>query len=200
MSFGGGTNSGQSRSRTHPGKVWEDQAPYLQQLFAQAQQTAASQRGGQGPLEDITSFSERTSERLIDQANQGSPWLSGQIQGLGEDIGQFFNQQILPGINNEAGGYGQYGGARHSIGQGLAGQDALRQFSRGATELRAGDYANGPARARELYNLGMAPYSAQFQPLQMLAQLLGSPTVLSGGGQSSSWNHAGNFNVGLGGG
>jgi hypothetical protein len=40
----------------------------------------------------------------------------------------------------------------------------------------------------------MAPYSAQFQPLQQLASLLGNPTVLGGG---SSSNGGGGFNFGL---
>lgn len=193
MSFG--ASSGGSRSVTDPSTVWSGQAPFLQSLYGRAQQTANQQYGGQGPLEDITSFSQRTSQDLIGQANQGSPWLSGQIKGLGEDIGQFFNQQILPGISNEAGGHGQYGGARQSIGEGMAGQDALRQFQRGATDLRAQDYANGPARASQLYNLGMAPYSAQFAPLQQLASLLGNPAVLGGGSSSNSSQRG--FNFGL---
>jgi len=191
MSFG---KSNSTRQVQDPARVWDAQAPFLQSLYGRAQQTANQQYGGQGPLEDITSFSQRTSQDLIGQANQGSPWLSNQISGLGQDIGQFFNQQILPGIANEAGGYGQYGGARQSIGQGMAGQDALRQFTRGATELRAQDYAQGPQRASQLYNLGMAPYSAQFQPLQQLASLLGNPTVLGGGSSSSG---GGGFNFGL---
>lgn len=166
MSFGIdlGLSGGSSRSVQDPARVWGTQAPYLRNLYNNAQHVAMDQYGG-GQLPNITSASQQLSQGLISQANQGSPWLSNQIQALGQDIGQFFNQQILPGIANEAGGYGSYGGARQSLAEGLAGQDALRQFTTGATNLRQADYTNGPARAAQLYNLGMAPYSAQFQPL-----------------------------------
>ena len=117
-----------------------------------------------------------------------NPYLSQQIGGLGQDIGNFYNQQILPGINQQASYAGGTGGARGQIAGGLAAQAALQQFQQGATGLRSSAYDTGIGNLNNLYNLGMAPWAAQWAPLQGLMQVLGSPTVLSGGGTSGGWN------------
>ena len=79
---------------------------------------------------------------------------------------------------------------------GMAGQEATRQFSQGATNLRQADYAGGLGAAQslgqfsnqsiaglsDLFNLGMSPYGAAWSPLQQFGGLVGSPTVLGGGG------------------
>ena len=150
--------------------------------------TVMGQQGGQFGLPNITQYSAGLASNLMDQANGQSPYLQQQIGNLGQNIGQFYNQQILPGIASDAGGYGQFGGSRQGIAQGMAGQQALQSFQQGATDLYQNNWNNAPARSESLYNLGMQPYSAQFSPLLQFANLLGRPTVLGGGGNNSAWN------------
>ena len=296
MSVSGALGGGSSSTKAQkPGQVWNQQGPYLQALFQNAYNTAASQYGGgfqypgdnsggsgsgpydprrdiqqgghypdqggppgsfqpgvgdyngqrgtppqvpgintgQQPLGDITQTSAGLSSALLQgqggygmagtnpaianlmqRAQGGSPWLQSQIGQLGDNIGQFFNQQIMPGITGEYAGAGQLGGSRQAVSQGMASQEALRQFVQGATGLYSNDYtqgANAAGMAGQLaqgsinnagnqYNLGMQPYSAQFQPLQQFSSLLGGPTVLGqGGGGGHGFNFMSQGSFGLGG-
>ena len=164
---------------------------------------AGGQVGGQSTgLPNITDYSAGLAKDLMDQANGQSPYLQQQIGDLGQNIGQFFNQQLLPGIASDAGGYGQFGGSRQSIAQGMGAQQALQSFQQGATELYQNNWNTGAQRATDLYNLGMQPYSAQWSPLLEFANLLGRPTVLDGGGQANGWDAgtSGSFSMTGGGG
>jgi hypothetical protein len=161
--------------------------------------------GGLGPYANAAT--NPAFQNLLQRAQGGSPYLGQQIQGLGADIGQFFNQQILPGIQGQYGTGGTLGGSRQSIAQGMASQDALRMFSQGATNLRQADYGQGLQAAGylgdlgqqqignlgNLYNLGMSPYQAQFAPWQALSGIIGGPAVLGGGGTSRMTDQSGIF-------
>jgi hypothetical protein len=246
---------GGSKSRTvnNPSTVWGGQAPFLTNLYGQAQGLAQQQAGqgmglfsgfepgqqvgsgmagnmgiypgqqaGGGIGQDAANLSQGllgglgpyanaatnpAFQNLLQRAQGGSPYLGQQIQGLGADIGQFFNQQILPGIQSQYGMGGTLGGSRQSIAQGMASQDALRQFTQGATNLRQADYSQGLQAAGmlgnlgqqqignlgNLYNLGMSPYQAQFAPWQALSGIIGSPAVLGGGGSSRMTDQSGIF-------
>ena len=96
----------------------------------------------------------------------------GATQLRSDDIGrQLQAAQSLGGLQGQAGG--QLG----ALGQaGFLGQGQLNQQGQlGAGQLNlAGQQALGSQ-----FNLGLAPFQAQFGPLQSLAQIIGSPTVLS---------------------
>ena len=211
-----------SRSQqTSEQSVWGAQAPYLQSLYGQATDLWSKQAGQVGPAAQSMAggimgglggygspMSNPAFQNLQQRAQGGSPFLNQQIQGLGSDIGQFFQQQIMPGIASQAGQAGQFGGSRQGIASGMAGQDALRQFSQGATNLRQADYGQGLQAAGMLgglsndylgqmgniYNLGMSPFSAQWMPLQNMANIIGNPTVLGssqGSSKSYGWQGGG---------
>jgi hypothetical protein len=213
---------GGSKSRTvnNPSTVWGGQAPFLTNLYGQGQGLAQQQSqtigqdaaglsqgllGGLGPYSNAAT--NPAFQNLLQRAQGGSPYLGQQIQGLGNDIGQFFSQQILPGIQSQYGLGGTLGGSRQSIAQGMASQDAIRQFSQGATNLRQADYGQGLQAAAYLgdlsqqqignlgnmYNLSMSPYMAQWSPYQSLSGIIGSPTVLGGGGNSRMTDQSGIF-------
>lgn len=141
-------------------------------------------------------------------ANAGNAYLGDRLSGdnavleqqiglLGEDIGQFFNEQLLPGITSEAVGGGQLGGGRQGVAQGLAAREAGSQFTRGATALRAGDINARDAAAGVLGQntiqgataglQGLSPlagiadfgFGAGMAPYERLAQILGGPTTLT---------------------
>lgn len=144
--------------------------------------------------------------------------LNEQIGGLGEDIGQFFNQQILPGIQSEAIAGGGLGGSRQGIAEGMAAQTAGREFQRGATTLRAGDIqardnaaiALGQNRVSGaqagLGGLGSVAgiadfgFGADLAPFERLSALLGGQTVLgSSQGATSSSGISSGFGSSVGG-
>ena len=191
-----------------------------QQLQAQAAQQAIA---GQGPGADF----------LTQRLTSENPFLNQAIQSLGQDIGQQFQEQVLPGIRGSAVQVGALGGGRAQIAEGLAAQRSQQTFGSLAAGLRQQDLAQqqqaafglqqgalqggalaGQGAAQQgqfaqaglgslggLFNLGLAPFGAQFQPLQQLSGLVGQPTVLSQQQQRSQSQGTGSssgFNVGFG--
>lgn len=215
MSFGKteGTNSATQ------GRVWSAQQPFLRSLYGHAQNLFGQQAGiGQasqdlagGLMSGLGGYQSPTTnpafQNLLQRAQGGSPYLDQQISGLGADLGQFYRQQLLPGIASQAGLAGQFGGSRQGIAAGMAGQEVARQFAQGATNLRQADYGQGLQAAGMLgglsndylgqmgniYGMGMNPYMAPWMPLMNFSQIVGAPTVLG----STSSSGGGGFNFGL---
>lgn len=256
VSFGSSKSksSSQQQSRTF---VDPQQAPFLQNLRAGATQLAQQQlpqvsqvgrqlggellgAGGQalgnlqgiqgqlqGPLRGQRAVGQAASA-LQQQAFGQNPQLGEQIGQLGLDIGRQFSQQILPGIQSEAIGFGQLGGGREGVAQGLGIQASQDAFQRGATDLRSADIQRrleaagalgglglsqqdiqsqalqaagglnigGLGELGNLFNLGLAPFAAEFGPLQQLAGIIGDPTILSKSTGTSTGKASG-FDVGI---
>lgn len=137
-----------------------------------------------------------------------SPVLDDQIAALQEDVGRFFSEELLTGVTSDAVLAGGLGGGRQGVAQGIAAARAADAFSRGATELRAGDIAARDAAAAVLGDqrlqgamagltqlpalAGIADlgFGAGLAPAERLAAILGSPTVL---GESTSFSSAEDF-------
>lgn len=187
ISFGGGS----SKSVTNPGSVWKPQQPFLTSLYQNAQNLYGQQAPGIGQAAGglAQGLAGGTSNYMT-----WNPYISQQIQGFGADLGNFFQNQILPGIASSAGVAGQFGGSRQGVAAGMAGQDLGRQFAQGATNIRSDAYNSTMQNLPQLYNLGMSQYSAPWMPLGNMAAALGGPAILGGGGQS----RANEFNFGLG--
>lgn len=144
-----------------------------------------------GGMQPIGQYSQNLVNGLVNnQSNYmtNNPYLSQQIQGFGADLGNFYQNQILPGIQSSAGIAGQFGGSRQGVAAGIAGQDLGRQFAQGATQMRSNAYDTGISNLGQLYNLGMAPYQAMWQPFQNLQGMIGNPAILGGGSQASQTN------------
>ena len=105
------------------------------------------------------------------QAFGENPELQNQINLLGQDIGQTFTQQILPGIQSEAIGFGQLGGGREGVAQGLGIQSALGEFQRGASTLRSEDINRQLAAAGQLGQLGLGQQAQTAGQLGQAGQL-----------------------------
>ena len=107
----------------------------------QAQQQAANQAiSGQGP----------GGQFLSGAVQQGNPFLNSQIQSLGQQIGQNFQNQILPGLQSGANQVGGLGGGRHQIAQGLAAQGAQQAFGQGAAALGSANFGQQLGAAQAL--------------------------------------------------
>jgi hypothetical protein len=107
--------------------------------------------------------------------------LAAQIEQQQFGVTENLQQNLLPLIGGGAQASGQRGGSRQGVAEGIALRDASRQQSNIATDL------TGQAQQRQLGALSFAPQIGNlgFQPLQNLAGLIGSPTVLGRGKGSS---------------
>lgn len=145
-------------------------------------------------------------EGRLDSEN---PVLQEQIDLLGEDLGRFFNEELLPGITSNSVHGGALGGGRQGVAQGAAMREVGDQFTRGSVSLRAGDIAARDSAAMTLagnsldgasIGLGALPsmmgianagFSAGMQPYERLAAILGGPTTLgSSFSTSADWARA----------
>lgn len=162
--------------------------------------------GGLDFLEQLTGGAE--TDFLQSRVAGESPVLGEQITNLGEDIGAFFREQVLPGITSEAVAGGGLGGGRQGVAEGIAAQSAGREFQRGATTLRAADITardsaaavlgeqrigaagTGLAQLGSLAGIADFGFGANLQPFERLSALLGGPTVL---GESESFSSAADF-------
>lgn len=88
-----------------------------------------------------------------------NPYLDQQIAGIGTDISNNLNRNVLPGLRGEAVASGQYGSSRQGIAEGLAAQGATQQLTNAASSLRGNAYESAQNRqgtaAGNLANLGI---------------------------------------------
>jgi len=90
---------------------------------------------------------------LLNAGNINDPLVQRQIEQLGQLVGDQFNRNIMPGINQGATAAGQYGSSRQGVAQGIAAGDAANAISRGATAALLG------GQQLALGAQGMAPQS-----------------------------------------
>lgn len=231
QSFGVNTSNSVSQSTgvaqaTNTGQSTSGQSVAFQDLYNQLYGGATSAAGAlaqnTGQLSNAASmlFSGGTdflsqlggggagNEFLTNQLTDDSA-LNGQIGALGTDLGNFFNQQLLPGITSDSVGNGSLGGGRQGVAQGLAAQSVANSFASQSATLRANDLqskdvaaqalmtnqtqsdATGLSALPSLYNLASSGFGASLQPYQTLSSILGGPTTLANSqstqyGQSTS--------------
>mgnify|MGYP001557683350 FL=1 len=197
-SIGLGGSSEEMSQTTNPGFVWGPQGGYLQELYGMGSNLANNfgqyEQAGQG---------------IFNTALGGfnpmmNPGMNPQLQAYQGDVQRNLERNMLPAIQSNAAGFGQMGGSRHGIAQGLALSDANQQVTDMASNLYNDDMnrmMGAMALAPGLANFGMGiPWYA----LNQYAGLLGSPTALSGGGEASSsggdWKYQRDIGGGGGGG
>lgn len=124
------------------------------------------------------------------------------------------------GLASEAQVAGNLGGGRDQVQRGIAQEGALQTFGREAANLRLGGFQQGQglradllgqagalsgqqvgqqiggqlgglSNLQNIFNLGLAPGNAQFNPLMMLSALLGDPNILSQAFSQSSTQSTG---------
>jgi hypothetical protein len=141
----------------------------------------------QGQLPGLTGPAQGAYGSIANIANLGSPFLGQQIGNLGNELGNFFNTQLLPGINSQFGTGGTLGGARNQIAIGQAAGDVGRAFTSGATDLMGESVRNSllaggvlPGVGGALQNFGL---NAFLGPWQGLAGIYGTSP---GGGQNQN--------------
>lgn len=221
-SISGGVSGSESSSRQQSTQAiaFED---VFARLFGNAESVAGSLdasmltqqanqlfSGGLGFLEGIGG--DVGSDYLANRLSSGNPILGEQIEQLQGDVGRLFREELLPGITSEAVAGGQLGGGRQGVAQGQAVEAASDAFTQGSLALRSRDIESRDAIARSiaerdiagrslglsalpsLFGIGQQGFTSQMLPMQMLAQILGDPTVLTQSfGESSSFASAEDF-------
>ncbi len=203
--MGGGFDKSKSKSTQESfnrGFSFVDKAqqPFLQSLYSQAAGLADQQRGLIGPQ------AQQLRQNLLGAGGQGLQTLlnanSPQVQQQQLSALNQFSQQNLRGslgqVDQNALGSGGFGGTAQGLAQGEAIGQSNTAFNLGASQILGQQQQLGLQGAQAglqslggLFDLGLAPFSSQFQPLQQFAQLLGGPTVLNqqdaaGQGRSTS--------------
>jgi hypothetical protein len=147
----------------------------------------------------------RGQQMLGGYARQNNPYLQRQINGLAQDYGQMFNEQILPGIGSNAQNAGQRGGSRQGIAEALGAQRVAQEFGQQAGQMRMNAYGQQQQAATDLMNAGMQGAASMYglsnqsnmmqgqlanefagtqlqasaQPFTIGSSVIGAPSVLS---------------------
>lgn len=180
QSSGLGSSQSTSYSEVAPSKVWGPQAGYLQDLYGKAQtalgQAAPAQQAAAG---------------LVNQGYQGieqllNPQVNPMLQVYQEQLQRGMEQNILPAIRREAQGFGQYGGSRQGVAEGLAAQEAGRMSRDFAAQVYGEDMNRLLGATSLIPTMADAGMGVPWFGLQQYAGILGQPTVLSGGSRSGS--------------
>lgn len=142
------------------------------------------------------------------QGGAGTDYLASRVTGPDEaanaelgalktSLGDFFSEQLVPGITSEGVSTGTLGGSRDAIARAQAAKAVAGQFSQGAAQILSGSQAQrdqaatqlagiqgqnaatGLSALSSLYGLAQGGAYAGLSPYEALAQIMGGPTVLS---------------------
>ena len=216
----GGKSKSTQTSVTNPSTVYGAQDPFLQDMYgaSRAQFAKSDQTTGQGAMDSFQQMLQQAQGQFGQGAsglNDQAAWLK-QFQNPGMDpmanvyakqIGQQFNEQIMPGLRGGAALAGGMGSSRQGIAEGLAAGRSSQQLQDFGAQLygqqmdrslqaasQFGQNAMGMGQLGEAMSGLGGQYGALSQMQQALPWyalnqyegLLGNPTVLGGGGQSSA--------------
>ena len=179
-SIGLGGSSEEMSQTTNPGFVWGGQSPYLEQLYGMGSNLANNFGGYQQGAQNIYNTATQGFNQLM------NPGVNPQLQAYQGDVQRNLERNMLPAIQSNAAGFGQMGGSRHGIAQGLAMSDANQQVTDMASNLYNDDMNRLMGAMAFAPTLGNFGHSIHWYALNQYAGLLGSPTALRGGGSASS--------------
>jgi hypothetical protein len=224
MSIGSNKSSGKTSStasglsETFGTAVQADQLPYLQSLWSQASSLGQNQTSpsiGYNAYNQANAANQQGMNALGGANMQGAFNTLNRLQNPGMDpmmnvyarqIGQNFNEQIMPGLRGEAALAGGLGSSRAGIAQGLAGARAGQQLQDFGAQLygqnqdraalaaqaagglgmqQAGGYMTGGQNAQAIGQFGMG---VPWYNMQQFGGLLGSPVMQNLGGYSNQIN------------
>lgn len=162
--------------------VYGPQAPYLQDVFGQAQQA----------FNTGNPYVKKTADRLMGYGNTALDRLGflsdpqavagAQLEGLSSGLNEIYDTTINK-IGDNAAAAGAFGSGRHGLQEAALGGEIADAYTRGYGDITANAYnqalnANNAVNAMlpTLFNLGMG---GQFAPLAQYASIIGDPTVLA---------------------
>jgi hypothetical protein len=212
-SFG---DTGSTSSSTSSGGSSSSQDVFLSDLFSKIYGGAADAASGVNTGDISTAAKQLFSGGLgfLDQLGGGAgaaelaaragdtSGRDAQLSTLKTSLGDFFKEQLVPGITSRGVSTGTLGGSRDAVELGAASKSVAGQFSTGAASIISADQAQRDAAAgkladvtnqgagtglsalQSLYSLAQGGQTAGLLPYQLLSSIIGGPTVL-GTSQSS---------------
>ena len=215
---GGKSESESSAQQTSNSFIDPSQLANLQQLWSSASNQIGQGGLGQGGFNQGQNFLNQIGNNPFDQnlqqfANPNNELAQQNIDLLGSNLSNQFNNQILPGIQSNAISGGALGGGRQGVAQGIAASGVSNAFAQGSQGILNNTYnqAQQASQFGSQYNLqqamsglgGLGQFQKQqFAPMDYLARILGNPAILNqsqskGKSSSTDFNFAGSMPVPL---
>lgn len=224
ISIGGGKNSSSSQSY-----VWDDQSPFLNDLYTKGQNVYDSQaadtqqystdfvKNNAPALQNVTNglqdlsftggiksgdnLGMGTMSRIMDP--NGNPYLDGAINSAMGDIGRNLNENILMNNESEAGLNNQFGSSRQSIADGMAKKEALRLGNDVSMQMRNANYATDQNRSldasKSYVNSGLSADELERQKLSMVGGSITDSYNLGMTPANQAWDTLNNYQSTIGG-
>ena len=192
---GGKSESESSAQQTSNSFIDPSQLANLQQLWSNASNQIGQGGLGQGGFNQGQNFLNQIGNNPFEQnlqqfANPNNELAQQNIDMLGSNLSNQFNNQILPGIQSNAIGGGALGGGRQGVAEGIAASGVSNAFAQGSQGILNNTYnqAQQASQFGSQFNLqqamsglgGLGQFQQQqFAPMQALAQILGNPAILN---------------------
>ncbi|RKZ92546.1 MAG: hypothetical protein DRQ40_08625 [Gammaproteobacteria bacterium] len=149
-------------------------------------------QGGQaGAMEARGNNIFNTAQQSFDRLS--NPGVNPQLEAYSGEVQRNLERNLLPAIGGQAQGFGQMGGSRQGVAEGLAVSDSNQQITDMASNLYNADMnrmGQAMSQAPGLANFGMG---VPWYGMNQYAGLLGDPTVLGGAAGSESSSSSSSF-------
>ena len=132
-----------------------------------------------------------TAQQSFDRLS--NPGVNPQLEAYSGEVQRNLERNLLPAIGGQAQGFGQMGGSRQGVAEGLAVSDSNQQITDMASNLYNADMnrmGQAMSQAPGLANFGMG---VPWYGMNQYAGLLGDPTVLGGAAGSESSSSSSSF-------
>ena len=125
-------------------RVWRPQGDALRGLYGQAQQADLPGAGidASRGLQPFIDQAQQTAtgqnpvlQNLAGLATGGQDYSQGMIDNLSQNLGRFYQEQLMPGIQSNAIQAGGLGGGRQGIAEGLAAGRTADAFGQGVNNI-----------------------------------------------------------------
>lgn len=110
---------------------------------------------------------------------------TAKLGALKSTLGDFFNEQLMPGVTREGVSTGTLGGSRDAIATAQAAKSVAGQYATGAADILGQQDQNkiqasgtGLSALQSLLGISTTGENAGLQPYEALSQILGGPTTL----------------------
>lgn len=173
------SSSSNSSSFRDPSFIWGGQSPYLQGLYQQGSGLGGSTQG------------QAQAQGVYDKAMSGfnqmmNPGVNPQLQAYSGEVQRNLERNLLPSIGSEAQGFGQMGGSRQGVAEGLALSDSNQQITDMASNLYNADMNRMGAAMSMAPSLGTFGQQIPWYNMNQYSGILGDPTQMQGAAGSSS--------------
>ena len=183
-SAGSNWNESSASGSTDAGFIWGGQSPYLTGLYGGAAELGAGNQG------------QSQAQGVYDQAMQGfnqmmNPGVNPQLQAYQGEVQRNLERNMLPAIQGQAGQFGQMGGARQGVAEGLAMSDANQQVTDMSANLYNADMNRMGQAMSQAPSLGTFGQQIPWYNMNQYSGILGDPQALSGASRNQSSSSGG---------